>query len=68
MLPLLRAVADGQDHGLRDLITKLADEFRLTAGADRQELPPSGQQTVLANRVQVIAERPMTDVGTPSGW
>ena len=51
MLPLLRAVADGQDHALRELANRLADEFGLT-DADRQELLPSGQQSVLANRVQ----------------
>jgi restriction system protein len=51
MLPLLQAVADGQDHVLRDLIGQLADQAGLTT-AERQELLPSGQQTVISNRVQ----------------
>jgi restriction system protein len=51
MLPLLQAVADGQDHLLRDLIGQLANQAGLTA-AERQGLLPSGQQTVVSNRVQ----------------
>lgn len=51
MLPLLQAVADGRDHVLRDLIGQLADQTGLTT-AERQELLPSGQQTVVSNRVQ----------------
>jgi restriction system protein len=51
MLPLLRAVTDGQDHVLRDLIGQLADQVGLTT-EERQELLPSGQQTVVNNRVQ----------------
>jgi restriction system protein len=50
MLPLLRAVADGESHTLRDLTRKLADDFGLT-DSERQELVPSGQQTILSNRV-----------------
>jgi restriction system protein len=50
MMPLLRAVANGEDHTLRDLVRRLADEFGLTDG-ERQESLPSGQQTVLSNRV-----------------
>jgi restriction system protein len=50
MLPLLRAVADGQEHSIRDLTRQLADDFGLT-DSERQEPLPSGQQTVLSNRV-----------------
>jgi restriction system protein len=50
MLPLLRAVADCEDHAIRDLTRQLADEFGLTE-SERQELLPSGQQSVLSNRV-----------------
>src|SRR4051794_13960953 len=51
MLPLLRAVADGKEYLLRELADRLAGEFGLTE-AERQELLPSGQQTILHNRVQ----------------
>ena len=51
MLPLLKAVEDGKDYRLRDLVAKLADGAQLS-DSDRQELLPSGQQTVLTNRVQ----------------
>jgi restriction system protein len=51
MLPLLRAVADGEDHPLRDLTARMADEFGLT-DEERQRPLPSGQQPVLADRVQ----------------
>lgn len=50
MLPLLEAVSDGKDHVLRDLTRQLADRFNLTDD-ERQQLLPSGQQTVVANRV-----------------
>ncbi|MCL6508264.1 MAG: restriction endonuclease [Bryobacteraceae bacterium] len=50
MLPLLRQLADGQEHRLRDLIDQLADECSLTE-AERRELLPSGQQPVFENRV-----------------
>jgi len=51
MLPLLRAVSDGKDYRLRDLTDHLADEAGLTP-VERQELLPSGEQTVVSNRVQ----------------
>jgi restriction system protein len=41
MLPLLTAVADGEEHKTRDVIGKLAAEFQLTE-AERTELLPSG--------------------------
>jgi restriction system protein len=50
MLPLLRAISDDEEHALRDLTRQLADDFGLT-DSERQELLPSGQQTVLSNRV-----------------
>lgn len=50
MLPLLEALADGQDRHLRAVTTALADRFGLT-DAERTEQLPSGQQTVIANRV-----------------
>jgi len=50
MLPTLKAVSDGQEHRIRDIIDKLVDEFRLT-DVERQQLLPSGKQATFANRV-----------------
>lgn len=50
MLPLLAAVSDGESHSLRALTAHLADQIGLTADA-RSELLPSGQQTVIGNRI-----------------
>jgi restriction system protein len=50
MLPLLEAVADGTDFHLRAVTQRVADHFSLT-DAERVEQLPSGQQTVIANRV-----------------
>jgi len=50
MLPLLRRLADGQEHTLRDLVTALSDEFHLTT-EERAHLLPSGSQAVINNRV-----------------
>ena len=51
MLPLLRAVADGEAHRTSDLLPQLADEFGLT-DSERSVLVPSGRATVLYSRVQ----------------
>lgn len=50
MRAFLDAISDGKDHRTRDVATCIADFFGLTAG-DRELLLPSGQQTMLANRV-----------------
>ncbi len=50
MLPLLRALDDGQEHNVRDVRDHLAEEFKLT-DADRHELLPSGKQPVFDGRV-----------------
>jgi restriction system protein len=50
MLPVLELLANGQDHRLRDLTKAAADRFKLT-DAERAERLPSGQQTVISNRV-----------------
>lgn len=50
MLPLLEVVADGTDYHLRVVTRQVADRLNLT-DAERIEPLPSGQQTVIANRV-----------------
>lgn len=50
MLPILRLASDRQEHRLRDTVETMADEFRIT-DTDREELLPSGRQTVLFNRI-----------------
>lgn len=50
MLPILRFLADGKVHTLKDLSSQAADHFTLT-DEERQKLVPSGQQTSIANRV-----------------
>lgn len=50
MLPLLKRVADGQEHSFPELVEGLATEFKLTE-TDRRELLPSGGQFVFDNRV-----------------
>lgn len=50
MLPVLEITADGQEHRLRDLVEAVADRFKLS-DEDRSETVPSGQQTIIHNRV-----------------
>ena len=50
MLPLLRSVSDGEERHIRDVTVALADEFSLS-DEERKERLPSGQQTVISNRV-----------------
>lgn len=50
MLPLLKLVADGQEHKYRDLIESLAIEFEVT-DEERKELLASGNQAIFDNRV-----------------
>jgi restriction system protein len=50
MLPLLRLVADKQEHKYRDLIESLAIEFQVT-DEERKELLASGNQAIFDNRV-----------------
>lgn len=50
MLPLLRHLADGVEHTLREAEESLAQHFNLTPG-ERAELLPSGQQGIFKNRV-----------------
>ena len=50
MLPLLEFLADGKEHVIADAVESLSDKYRLTP-AERQQLLPSGQQTVIRNRI-----------------
>ncbi|AMS27540.1 restriction endonuclease [Bacteroidetes bacterium UKL13-3] len=50
MLPLLKLVADRQEHKYRDLIENLATEFQVT-DEERKELLASGNQAIFDNRV-----------------
>lgn len=50
MRPLLLLAADGDEHGVSNVIAKLAEQFCLSE-EDRSQLLPSGLATVLANRV-----------------
>jgi restriction system protein len=50
MRPLLAFGSDGQERNINAAISTLADHFHLTEG-DRQQLLPSGKQTILSNRV-----------------
>ena len=50
MLPLLKFVADGNEHSLREAIEGLAEQLGLTDD-ERKQLLPSGQQRTFDNRV-----------------
>jgi len=50
MLPLLKLLADEQEHFLRDAIETLVEYFNLSED-ERKEFLPSGLQPVFANRV-----------------
>ena len=50
MLPLIEALADGQERTMRELTEQLASQYGLT-DQERIELLPSGQQTLFSNRV-----------------
>jgi restriction system protein len=50
MLPLLQYIKDEKEYSLRDVIDGLADYFKLTT-EERNELLPSGTQSLFYNRV-----------------
>jgi restriction system protein len=50
MLPLLKLAADNNEHATREATVRLAQEF-LLSDDEKEILLPSGQQTVLGNRV-----------------
>lgn len=50
MLPVLRLVADGKEHRVRDVVEELSDIFQLTP-KERDMMLPSGTARLFANRV-----------------
>lgn len=50
MLPLLKAVSDGREYCLRDVVELLSKEFQLTDN-ERQQLLPSGRYPTFDNRI-----------------
>lgn len=50
MLPFLKHLADGQEHGLNEIHDALEKQFRLT-DEELRELLPSGLQPIFRNRV-----------------
>jgi restriction system protein len=50
MLPLMEALSDGNEQTMRELTSILADRFHLTED-EREEVLPSGQQSIFSNRV-----------------
>jgi restriction endonuclease Mrr len=50
MLPILETLQDGKERSMRELTDLLAERYHLTE-EERQELLPSGQQSVFSNRV-----------------
>jgi len=50
MLPLLKYLSGGKEHGLSEIHDALAKQFKLT-DEELRELLPSGKQTIFRNRV-----------------
>lgn len=50
MLPLLNYASDGHEKNIREAITTLSDQFKLS-DVERQQLVPSGKQNLIDNRV-----------------
>jgi len=66
MLPILKLVSDGQEHKYRDLIERLASEFKVTDD-ERKELLASGNQAIFYNRVG-WAKTYLKKTGNQSTW
>jgi len=50
MLPVLKAIGDGHEHSNREIADTIAQEHHLSE-EDMQQMLPSGQATVLTNRL-----------------
>src|SRR3990172_5350101 len=49
MLPLLKAVSDGKEYNLSEVVDKLAEQFQFS-NQDKKELLPSGRKTRVDDR------------------
>jgi restriction endonuclease Mrr len=67
MRPLLAFGVDGQKKNIRAAIDAIADKLYLTAD-DRQQLLPSGKQTLLANRVHWARTYRLANPTVSSSW
>jgi len=52
MLPFLRYLADGEEHGLSETHDVLAEQFKLTADEVRELLPSGRQSRRRCNQLQ----------------
>jgi restriction system protein len=50
MLPLLSFLSDGREHNLSEATQVISDQYKLSA-EEKQQLLPSGQQTIIRNRI-----------------
>jgi restriction system protein len=50
MLPLLTFLSDGREHNLSEATQVISDQYKLSPD-ERQQLLPSGQQTIIRNRI-----------------
>lgn len=50
MLPLLSFLSDGREHNLSEATQTISDQYKLPT-EERQQLLPSGQQTIIRNRI-----------------
>jgi len=50
MLPVLKIAGNGKEHRISEVVSQLAQDYKLTEG-ELEELLPSGKQTVFGNRV-----------------
>nr|WP_264291544.1 winged helix-turn-helix domain-containing protein [Methanothermobacter thermautotrophicus] len=50
MLPLLKLVADGKEHYIKEVYDELAEQFQLT-DEEKRRLIPSGKNRFFDNRV-----------------
>jgi len=50
LLPMLKILADGEEQTMQSIVRRIVDEFNLSED-EKGELLPSGQQTIIANRI-----------------
>ena len=52
LMPVLRAIADGTEHGVKGIRDRVAEEWGVT-NEERKEIHPKSRQGVYVNRVAV---------------